>query len=986
MSFSRRPTISHLPKWATLCSTLGIFWLGLQSLPANGFQQDVKPTPEQAAFFETKIRPILADNCYGCHGKSAQSAGLRLDSRTAILKGGGSGPAIVPGDPDKSLLIKSVRQVGVLKMPAGGKLKPAEVADLEAWVKMGAPWPETGSAQEEKKTLWSLRPVIKPSIPKVINTKLVQNPIDAFILAKLETAKQSLSPQADARTLLRRVTYDLTGLPPTMEQMEAFLADKTPQAYEKAVDRLLASPQYGERWARIWLDVARYADTKGYVFEEDRNYYNAYTYRDWVINAFNTDLPYDQFIVQQLAADRLPDIQNGDERHPLAALGFLTVGRRFLNSQQDIIDDRIDVTMRGFQGFTVACARCHDHKFDPIPSQDYYSLYAVFASSQEKEIPISGKAIRDPWEEYNQRVTNLENNIKSLVVGQVKKLRETVKKPEGEKTVGAAVKQTLQGIREDQVPNGDNLTKLAAAFEPASREQLDKWQKELENAKGAEPTKPEFAMAMADRPNPADGYVFKRGNPGNRGEDAPRRFLKAVSSPAAERAHWTNGSGRLELAKAIASRENPLTARVFVNRIWQAHFGNGLVRTPSDFGNQGEKPTHPELLDYLASTFMENGWSIKKLHRLIVTSATYKQSSAVSQAMFNADPENRYVGRMNRRRLDFEQMRDTFLAASGSLDLKDVGGKSVDLWTRPFSTRRTLYGFIERQNLPGIFRTFDFASPDSTSPRRFQTTVPQQALFFMNSPFSIDEALSVGNRPEITTAKDDGQRVRRLYLLLFNRLPTPIEESLGVAYLRGQSRPTDSAALNPWSYGYGMVDIGSQRTTSWTPLSTFQGGMYRIGDAFPDPALGYIMLDGVGGHPGHDGAHSVIRRWTAPITTEIEISGILNHPKTQGDGVRGLIVSSRGGLLGEWYVHNGTAETTIGSVKVQKGDTIDFVIDPTKSDNFDSFFWSPTIRSKDGTLGWSAKDNFSPPPPKPLSRLALYAQALMMTNEFIFVD
>ncbi len=536
-----------------------------------------KPTPDQSTFFETRIRPVLAENCYSCHGKDTQLAGLRLDSQAALQKGGDSGPCVVPGDPDKSLLITAIRQSGPLKMPKGGKLQPSQVADFEAWVKVGAPWPD--AAAKPVDALWSLQPVKKPKAPKTKLQGWVRNPIDDFVLAKLEANKMHPAAQADRRTLIRRATYDLTGLPPTPQEVDAFLADKTALAYDKVVDRLLASPRYGERWARHWMDVARYSDTKGYVFNEDRNYPNAYTYRDWLINAFNTDLPYDQFIEQQLAADRMPSVQEGDDKKPLAALGFLTLGRRFLNQQPDIIDDRIDVTMRGFEGFTVECARCHDHKFDPIPTQDYYSLYAVFASSTEVASPISAKSLRDPWDQYTAKLTASEKEIRELVLAQTKLLRSKTDLP-------AKAKAALQAVGEGAVPDGDNLKNLMPLFEDAERTRLTGLVAALDQLKKTAPPQPELAMAMTDVPHPSDGVVFKRGNPGAHGEEAPRRFLLALAKPGVEREHWTKDSGRLELAQAIASKANPLTARVFVNRVWQDHFGAGIVRTPSDFGHR----------------------------------------------------------------------------------------------------------------------------------------------------------------------------------------------------------------------------------------------------------------------------------------------------------------------------------------------------------------------------------------------------------------
>lgn len=962
--------------WAMLGSA------GLMAYGISGGVQTAAPvaTAEQATFFETNIRPVLSTSCLGCHGKDVQLGGLRLDSREAIMKGGVSGPAIVPGDPEKSLLIQAIRQTGKLKMPQGGKLDSPQIAAFEAWVKASAPWP-AGSGTKEPKPLWSLQPVVKPAVPKVKNAAWPKNPIDSFVLARLETSKQGPAPEADRRTLIRRVTYDLTGLPPTAAEVDAFLADKTPKAYEKVVDRLLGSPRYGERWARHWMDVARYADTKGYVFEEDRTYPNAYSYRDWLIDAFNNDLPYDKFITEQLAADRLPEVRDGDDKRPLAALGFLTIGRRFLNSQPDIIDDRIDVTMRGFQAFTVGCARCHDHKFDPIPTQDYYSLYAIFASSEEAVEPISEKPIRDPWIQFNQQVASTEAEIRAVSMTQTKRLREIEKNPNS--GLSDEVKQVLKGIREETIPEGDNLKKLAKAFEPAESERLAGLQKNLGDLKANAPKMPKLAMAMHDRPNPSDGVIFKRGNPGNPGEPAPRRFLKALSKPNVEREHWTKDSGRLELAQSIASRDNPLTARVFVNRLWQDNFGAGIVRTPSDFGHQGEKPTDPKLLDYLATTFMDNGWSIKKLQRLMVTSATYRQSSDVSKAAFEADPDNRNWGRMNRRRLDLEQMRDSLVFAAGKLDTSQTGGKSVDLWSQPFTDRRAMYGFVERQNLPGIFRTFDFASPDSTNARRFQTTVPQQALFFMNSPFSVEQAKALVSRPEIKSATDDAQRVQRLYRLLFERAPDADEKAAGVAYLRKGSPATVGSE---WQYGYGKFDGVSKRVSAFAPMAEFAEGSYRVGKAFPDPQLGYLMLNPQGGHPGHDGEHAVIRRWVAPATMTVQISGTLSHGQSQGDGVRARVVSSRAGLVAEWQAHNSTAKTDVATIAVQKGDTLDFVVDPIANDGYDAFGWAPLVRSADGKQVWDASAGFSSPPPAALSRLVLYAQALMMTNEFMFVD
>jgi hypothetical protein len=432
----------------------------------------------------------------------------------------------------------------------------------------------------------------------------------------------------------------------------------------------------------------------------------------------------------------------------------------------------------------------------------------------------------------------------------------------------------------------------------------------------------------------------------------------------------------LELAQSIVSRDNPLTARVFVNRVWLGHFGAGIVRTPSDFGRQGEPPTDPKLLDYLASTFMESGWSIKRLHRLMVTSATYRQSSAVDAAKFAADPDNRFWGRMNRRRLDLEQMRDSVMLASGKLETAELGGRSVDLWAAPYSGKRAVYGFIERQNLPGIFRTFDFASPDSTSAQRFRTTVPQQALFFMNSPFSVEQARSMVSMPEIAETTDVSQRVRRLYQRLYGRLPDANEQAAGVAYLK-----TDRELAAPgqaWKYGYGDE-------TNFTPLLTYADNLYRVGSAYPDAKLGYIQLNASGGHPGRDGKHAVVRRWIAPAAMTIQVTGKLAHPAEPGDGVRARVVV-RGKTVGEWVAHRKEIGTNLALVPVAVGDSVDFIVDPRTGDNSDAFAWSIQIKSTDGRLLADSSANFAGPGPMPVTRSVLYAQALMMANEFMFVD
>ena len=721
--------------------------------PAVRSADPPKPTAEQVEFFEKSVRPILAEHCYGCHGAKKQQSGLRLDTADGARKGTQEGPVIVPGDAEKSSLIRAVRRKGDAPMPPDSELTNEQVATLEQWVQMGAPYPATAvAAMADAKKHWAFQKVTDPPVPGP-----AANPIDAFIVAKLAENKLAPMPRADKRTLARRAYFDLTGLPPTADELDAFEKDLDPKAYEKLIDKLLASPHYGERWGRYWLDVARYADSKGYVFTEDRNYPYAYTYRDYVIRSFNEDKPFDRFVIEQLAADKLP---LGDDKRPMAAMGFLTVGRRFSNNIHDITDDRIDVVTRGLMGLTVTCARCHDHKFDPIPAADYYSLYGVFASSNEpKDLPQIGEPEdKKAFEKFLAEHGKLEQAVAD----------ERAKRTAAKK---AGVNALTGGLGFQ--PNDRRL------LNRADKNELDKLQKKADEFKAKSPAAPPRAMVMTDNPQPVQQVVFLRGNPNNHGPKVPRQMPAVVGY---KRSPFTAGSGRLEMARAIASKDNPLTARVFVNRVWTWHFGQGLVRTPSDFGLRAEPPTHPELLDWLTSRFVEDGWSVKKLHRRIMLSDAYTRGSVTSPDAARLDPDNRWLSHQNRKRHDFEAMRDSLLAVSGQLD-RTVYGRSVDLFKPPFSPRRAVYAYIDRQNLPGTFRAFDLASPEQHTPQRFVTTVPQQALFLLNSPFVTDAARAVVKRPEVVKATDSATKVMAVYRAVLSRPPTTDEAELAKAFV-----------------------------------------------------------------------------------------------------------------------------------------------------------------------------------------------------------
>jgi Protein of unknown function (DUF1553)/Protein of unknown function (DUF1549)/Planctomycete cytochrome C len=732
------------------------------------------PAVAPADFFEQSIRPIFVERCYECHSAQAKKlkGGLRLDEPEQVLKGGDSGAAVVPGNPDASILIKAIRYTDPdLQMPPKNKsLTKEEVALLETWVRMGAPIPKssppaTSSRLQQAANHWAFQPVKMPALPDVKNRRWLRTPLDRFILAKLESKNLCPAPQADRRTLIRRVFYDLTGLPPTYAEVRAFVQDQSPDAYAQLVDRLLDSPRYGERWGRYWLDVARYADTKGYLVSgQERRFPFSYTYRDYVVRAFNEDKPYDQFLVEQVAADRV--VGQGDKR-ALAALGFLTLGRGFLGNQNDIIDDRIDVVTRGTMALTVTCARCHDHKFDPISTRDYYALHGVFASSEEpSEEPLLGSVSKS--EEYQKYLKEKERLEKEIVAYRDREITNYVAtnhitRQEAETTLA-------RKLSEGAVP----------------------WENQIKALAWTHPGAPPRAMALEDKPTPVNSHILKRGNPSNPGDEVPRRFLELLSQPIPR--PFTNGSGRLELARAIVSPSNPLTARVYVNRVWQHHFGEGLVATAGDFGVRTEAPLERDLLDYLASDFMEHGWSTKRLHRLILLSAAYQQSSDAPDETLKADPENRLYGRMNRERLDFEAMRDTFLALSGKLDSK-LGGQPVDVLAEPFSCRRTIYGFIDRQNLPGVFRTFDFANPDISNQGRFRTTVPQQALFLMNSPFVLEQARALIARKEVCGSSTSQQQLRALERVVLQREMRPEELQLALKFLRLAPQP--NSKLSP---------------------------------------------------------------------------------------------------------------------------------------------------------------------------------------------
>ena len=951
------------------------------------------------------------------------------------------------------------------------------------------------AAAVEPAAHWAYRPVVKPETPSVseAGAARVRQPLDAFVIAALEARGLSLSAPADRDTLIRRAYFDLAGVPPTADEVAAFVTDPAGDADAMAalVDRLLADPRFGERWGRYWLDVARYADSKGYVFQEERRYAYSYTYRDWVIQAFNDDLPYDRFIMAQLAADQ--SLGQEDPKH-LAAMGFLTLGRRFLNNPHDIIDDRLDVTFRGLQATTISCARCHDHKFDPIPTADYYSLYGVFASSEEpNEKPLLGEPERTPeylafeaeLQKREQAVVDFHQQKKAALLteeavgkylalcaegwardddglralakerqlyasvavrwrehlrslgaghpvagpllavlglpadqwpaGRDEILRPWMEGDAGHPRVVAALREAppdspaaavsifarlLAGSASDKAsddpeaeslrlvmmaeagPAGVDPMSLGRDFSVQERDQARNLRNDVENFKATAENGPPRAMALVDRKDPVTPVVFKRGSPGNRGEEVPRQFLGALAGP--ERQPFTQGSGRLELARTIASPTNPLTARVYVNRVWLWLTGQSLVESPSDFGVRTPPPANPALLEHLASTLVENGWSTKKLIREIVLSSAWQQSSQIPEGARTTgspdpslvDPENSLLWKMNRRRRDFESFRDSLLAVSGRLDATR-GGRPVSL-DSPEANRRTIYGFIDRQNLPGLFRSFDFASPDQHAPKRFQTTVPQQALFALNNPFVLVQARALAALP----GKSETDRAAAIFRRVLGREPEPGELARAAEFVTGGPRGQTAGA---WEYGTGTVDPASG-ATDFHPFRHHQQDRWSHRADWPEPEFGHAVIQPGGGHPGPDDARGVVWRWRSPEAGTLTFRGEIKRPAAEGDGVRVRLVTGTRGVVGTWEVAPGgtlVLDQAAQPLAVTDGESVDWIVDPMGSDNSDSVTVDVRIHSATRQQLASSREEFSGPA---LDPWVAYAQVLLISNEFMFVD
>ena len=966
MTAKAMPATIRLPvAQAAACKRVG--WCGKPSIVRFGLclicsavpmlagaaESAVAVSKEGEVVFESKVRPLLVAKCQSCHGEKLAEAGLRLDSRRSVLIGGESGAVVVPGDAAQGKLLDAVRHVGLLAMPPDDTLSADDIAVLEKWIAAGLPWSGPGgdapvvagpathtrdhpAAMEQRlatslATHWAFTPPLRHVAPAVPLSPLHASPttgsrsdwntspIDRFIAERIIAAGFEPSPEASPRELVRRLWFDLTGLPPTADQADAFCEAPSHEAFCALTDRLLATPEHAEHWARKWLDLARYADTMGYAFDnQDSRYPFAWTYRDWVVAALSRDLPYDQFITLQIAADC---IQPAVPQEDLAALGFLTVGRTFLGNQHDIIDDRIDLVTRGLMGLTVACARCHDHKYEPVSTADYYAVHGIFASSRiPEELPIVADATGPGVAEFATKFAALkaaasehtaavhtraireavshaadyfietarptprgsDNRLPRLADGYeleqllLDRMLRMLQKPDAshpilgpwiavrskpDAAVAGSIRDlvavasdspdalvtpdsptasptgasrqheinplvlhelrssmptTLRALAEvyarlvmrvapeaagGEATRSDDSTELVSlrtllgaegtplvvpaddAMRVAKREEQTELRKRLRaitihqsDSVGGPPR----AMALMDAKTPVDSHILLRGNPTKVGEQVARRMPMVLGGKPVN----PGSSGRLDLALAIVAPDNPLTARVIVNWVWMHHVGRGLIGTPGDLGLRGEAPSHPELLDDLTRRFVEDGqWSLRWLHREIITSCLWRQSSNVREDVAIRDPDNLLFARANRRRLDWEAWRDSLLCAAGSLDVSKRGGRSVDPLATESMHARSLYGRLDRQDVPGILRVFDIASPDTAVHVRTRTTVPQQSLAILNAPLVVEAARQIAARVDREVGDDSSEpspsqaRIDCLWRAVLSRSPSADERA-----------------------------------------------------------------------------------------------------------------------------------------------------------------------------------------------------------------
>ena len=963
----------------------------------------------QELTFETHVRPILKAHCFDCHGAEEEPKG-KLDLRLVrlIVKGGESGAAIEPGKPEASKLLQRIKAG---EMPPGQvKVSAREIEVLAKWIAAGAKTARPEPAEigkglgitDEERSFWAFRPVKRPVVPETRNSKSeTRSAVDALVLAKLQERSLSFSPEADKATLLKRASFDLLGLPPSRDEVDEFLNDVEPDAYERLIDRLLASPHYGERWGRHWLDAAGYADSDGYSNADvDRPW--AFKYRDWVIRALNDDKPIDEFIVEQLAGD---EFLNGKfanlsptDIDRLTATGFLRMvsdGTGDGSVDQDlaknaVVAETLKMVSSSLLGLTVGCAQCHDHRYDPISQIDYYRLRAIFEPSLN-------------WKRWQGRLktlyTDADRTASAAIEAEVAKVAaeknakqteymakaleiELAKHPE---ELRGKLRDAYNSPADKRSPEQQQLLKerpsvnispgVLYQYLPKEADELKGFDTRMGEMRSKKPIE-EFLHCLAEEDGePPPTHLFHRGD-----HRQPKEVIKAamleIATPPGQLIEFPindpaiNSTGRrLAFAKHLVSGRDPLLPRALANRLWMHHFGRGLVGTPGDFGQLGERPTHPELLDWLAAEVVESRGSrvenegdpavrsqlsFKRLHRMLMTSTVYRQSAARRAELDAVDPSNQLLGRMSVRRLEAEVMRDRMLAAGGSLS-NAMFGKPIAV-AEDFvgqvvvndMSRRSVYVQQKRSKPETLMRAFDAPVMECNCDKRPASTVATQSLMLMNSEFALKQAGSLA------------ARVRHEAAVMTSK-PLPFEFDPSVLPLR----PGDL-----WQIGFGEFDDSTKRTKSFAKFSHWTGSQWQGGPVVPDPAIGFSFLNAAGGHTGNDQQHAPIRRWTAPNGGTVSITGSVHHPSENGDGVRSRVVSSRSGLAAEWIAEHKTIDANITAIEVQPGDTLDFITDCRESVTSDSFAWSITIKLKgvDGKeIAWTADKSFPGPTPPALA-------------------
>lgn len=932
-----------------------------------------------ALTYERDIRPIFRAHCFDCHGATDElKGGLDLRLVRFLKKGGESGPAIAEGQPAESYLLERLRSG---EMPPGeGSVPKDEIAIIEKWIAAGAktarPEPESigpglGITDEER-SFWSFQPIRRPEVLKresFAAAARVRTPIDALLMKAAMAGKSdsgsdavaadaiAFAEDADRRTLVIRAYFDLIGLPPSPDEIQKWIAESGDDWYDRLLTELLSSPHYGERWGRHWLDVAGYADSEGYSTSDSERAW-AWKYRDWVIRSLNQDMPFDRFIAEQLAGDELAGPINGDltpqQIDLFSATGFLRMaadgtgsGANNPEGRNQVIADTLKIVGTSLLGLSLQCAQCHDHRYDPIPHTDYFAIRAVFEPALDwkswkvpnaRRVSLYTAADRKQAAEIEAEVAKIaaEKTVKQTEYMKQALEKELMKYDEPLRTKLREAYQTPKDQRTDEQkqlltknPSVNISTGVLYQYLPEAAEELKKYDTRIAEIREKQPEE-EFIRALIEPVNHTpETKLFHRGD-----HQQPKQTVMpaslSVASPAGQPIQFSPNDDklpttgrRLAFARWLASRDNPLFARVIVNRVWMHHFGKGLVSTPADFGKLGTKPSHPELLDWLADEFISNGWSLKSLHRTIMASTAWRQSKESS-------PENSAFP-VPLQRLEAETLRDRMLAASGQLDRTllgrpakikedDTGQVVVD----GTQTRRSLYVQVRRSRPVAMLQTFDAPVMETNCEIRPSSTVATQSLMLLNGQFILEQAAKLADR-----AADGAEP------------PTDDEIEL-VKHIR-------RSEVQEWQYGYGAYDEKTDRTGSFTPLTHWVDSRWQAGPKLPDPKVGYVSLHATGGHPDILG-RDVIRRWTAPADGTITIVGNLSHGSPNGDGVRGRIVSSRSGKAGEWIAFNGGADTPVKELAVQQGDTIDFVTDCRTAHTSDSFNWPVTNTLKTGSV------------------------------------